>query len=610
VDPAARPAAHFAGDDAEICPVHLAERRMTGESAEPRDPLVWHVLLVMLVSVVYEAQFVSHSLNVVDEGWPLAAAMRLHHGGVLYDDVFFVFPPGHLLVAWIAYWLDPPGVVMARVLYSSFTVLLCVGIYLLGRRITTPTFALYGALLLSLAAMSSHMQQLLFGYRYLAISLFAMLAFAEYMRTREERFIFVAGLLTGVALAFRLTPAFAVSCAVLVGVMAMGGPWRSWIRVWTVYGVGLSIVALPLILWFFISVGPEKLWLEVVVRPVAMTDQQSLPMPKLRWIPLVGTRRNTSIWWVGIQFRAWTLMYACYALALATLWLRAIRARRPFEHPLLLAVVVWGGIYYLRSFGRSDAPHLFSAIAPVCMLLSHASSLVVRPLVATGAPPWRRRAFSVLGALFFAFWLYAGSTDLAFTGTRRDQVPLESLDGRVTIGKGSSLVWLDQHVALIERYTRPGDTIFDMSASSLYYVLSDRLGPGYFDVIMPGTFLSEEEEEGFLAHLKAHPPALVIMPGRQFDGMASRSIWQTAPKVTGWVMKNHRRIGRRGQWMLFLPNESKHLPPLPRRGKRFPTKVPTADAPLAPGAHSPVSDAPIKMHPLSPHQRARRGMDA
>ena len=36
--------------------------------------------------------------------------MRLHDGGTLYDDVFFVFPPGHLLSAWIAYALDPPGV--------------------------------------------------------------------------------------------------------------------------------------------------------------------------------------------------------------------------------------------------------------------------------------------------------------------------------------------------------------------------------------------------------------------------------------------------------------------------------------------------------------------
>lgn len=41
--------------------------------------------------------------------------MRLHAGAVFYGDVFFVLPPGHLLSAWLAYALDPPGIILTRV---------------------------------------------------------------------------------------------------------------------------------------------------------------------------------------------------------------------------------------------------------------------------------------------------------------------------------------------------------------------------------------------------------------------------------------------------------------------------------------------------------------
>ena len=80
----------------------MAEPIARADASAPRqrDPLVWHLLLVLAVSAAYESLFLHHGLNVIDEGWPLYAAMRLHDGGTLYQDVFFVFPPGHALPAW------------------------------------------------------------------------------------------------------------------------------------------------------------------------------------------------------------------------------------------------------------------------------------------------------------------------------------------------------------------------------------------------------------------------------------------------------------------------------------------------------------------------------
>ena len=55
----------------------------------------WHLVWIACVCIVYEAQFLYQPPNPVDEGWPLYAAKRLHEGGTLYADTFFVFPPAH-----------------------------------------------------------------------------------------------------------------------------------------------------------------------------------------------------------------------------------------------------------------------------------------------------------------------------------------------------------------------------------------------------------------------------------------------------------------------------------------------------------------------------------
>lgn len=538
---------------------------MSDEMGAHRDR-TWlaHVLVVLVVSVAYESMFLHHGINVVDEGWPLYAAMQLHAGGTLYQDVFFVFPPGHLLVAWLAYGIDPPGVVLARALYASFSVALCVGLYLFGRRLMPPAFALFGALLLAVGAQSAHMQQLVFGYRYLVISLLALFAFARWLRDRDPRWIFAAGLLTGLSLVFRLTPAFSVGCAIGVGVMAAGGPWRSWIRPWALYGAGILLVAGPVIGWLLVSVGPEKLWLEAVVRPVAMTDQQSLPMPPLAWAPPNAARKPVHDWFVGIQFRAWTLLYVAYAIGLGAAWLRAWRSRKPFEHVLLLAFVTWGGVYFMRSFGRSDSAHLYSAIPPVCMLLGHAAWLAARRLDLRG---WR---LGLASTAILAGWVYLLGSDRVLDPAYRGESPLAVLDGRVSLRKTSTLRAIDKTVETIQLRTRPGDRILDLSASSLFHVLSGRRGPGHADIIMPGTFLNDAEELAFLDRLKTSPPALVIWPGKHFDDDPERAPDRSAPRVTAWVRQNYRRQGPNARFTLMFPRPAGPATGSPPRSGRRP----------------------------------------
>ena len=67
-------------------------------------PVWWALAIVVVVSCLYESRFIHYGLNRIDESWQLYAAMRLQAGGVLYDDVLWVFPPGHVWAAWLAWW--------------------------------------------------------------------------------------------------------------------------------------------------------------------------------------------------------------------------------------------------------------------------------------------------------------------------------------------------------------------------------------------------------------------------------------------------------------------------------------------------------------------------
>jgi hypothetical protein len=546
--------------DARLDPPQQA--RLSAAASRSRfDPLWWHLALLLAVSIGFESAFIHHGLNLYDEGWPLYSAMRLHAGGVLYQDVFFVFPPGHLLAGWIGYALDPPGIIVARIIYAAFNVGLSVACYFLGRRILPASFALLGALLLALAAPESHLFHYHFGYRYLVFSVLALLAYSERLRTGDMRWLLVGGMCTGIALCFRLTPAFAVSVAVAAGILLTERDWRRWLLEGALFAAGIAIVAIPVVVWFAHGSGLETLWREVVIRPIAMTDLQSIEIPDLA-LPEYWKRIAISEFFTAIQFRAWAILYAGYALLLGTQWVRDLRAGRPFRPVLLAVVVAWGAVFFLRTLGRSDAGHLESALPPACLVLAHFLSQLL-PWQSRGDPSRamaRRLATGgvIVGTL--AMWVFLFGTDHLLISTRIGSTPYESLSGRISVPDAWRARALDGRVReLIER-SDPDDTILDLSAAPMVHVLTGRPGPGRFDVVVPGTFLDTGEERRFVERLEADPPAVVVTASEPFDGMPSRATSATAPLIAGWLRTHYRIDFVTGDYKLWVPRETQRAP--------------------------------------------------
>jgi len=92
-----------------------------------------------------------------------------------------------------------------------------------------------------------------------------------------------------------------------------------------------------------------------------------------------------------------------------------------------------------------------------------------------------------------------------------------------------------------------------MTHAPLFYVLADRHSPGYFDLVMPGTFRHPDEEQGFLERIQNAPPAVVVWPRQPFDRDESRGLEQTAPVLSAWVSEQYHAILDTPLYRIMLP---------------------------------------------------------
>jgi len=201
--------------------------------------------------------------------------------------------------------------------------------------------------------------------------------------------------------------------------------------------------------------------------------------------------------------------------------------------------------------GRSDEPHLYSALPPVCLLIAWCVEAAVERLGPAGRGSAVR---AVTVAAVLSLWVFLMGSDRYLQPGFMGRMPLVSTGGVTRVDPLRPVGRLDDVVEAITARSRPGDTILNMHNSPMLHVLSGRRGPGTRDLIMPGTFMDEQEERAFVTGLAANPPAVVVMPTHPFDGMKERSLEHSAPLVLAWVEENYRSVGPpMKKWQIYEP---------------------------------------------------------
>lgn len=180
-----------------------------------------------------------------------------------------------------------------------------------------------------------------------------------------------------------------------------------------------------------------------------------------------------------------------------------------------------------------------------CLPLFFIAAVVLARLAVSGIrdPGWRRPA---LAAVVLLWWLYIADFNMLkgfYTGTVG---VVREVTTVIPDGKARGVVVAEFDAGLIGRMTewirlavQPGETIFAAPLNPIWYYLSGRENPTFYDWVLPGTLRGPADEERLVSQLRAARPALVIVVDIAIDNKAERRLSAYAPRFSAWVLEGY-----------------------------------------------------------------------
>jgi hypothetical protein len=325
-------------------------------------------------------------LNTFDEALPICGAHTLLRGGLLYRDFWSGYGPGQSYLLAGVFKVFGESVMVARVTMIVLEWLMCGTIYLVARKLVSP----------SLALLSWFMSVVVcFGYVQgfpppipitLASILLSSLCLLNYAASRRSRWLLCAGALAGIATLFRHD--FGI-CGMLAGtaVLALLAlkvdnaeaketlPRRlsALGRMLGYYYLPVMGIVLPVILAVAASVGARYLVDAMVILPLKLFHKYySLPYPRLPSPTLVFGGKLSPGLYIGeiVTLTPYWLPPLTCGLAAIAICMKRLK-RRPWIEllPMVLILLLCGiALNYLRV--RPDYAHAIPASFLCCLLLA------------------------------------------------------------------------------------------------------------------------------------------------------------------------------------------------------------------------------------------------
>ncbi|MBI5638299.1 MAG: glycosyltransferase family 39 protein [Nitrospinae bacterium] len=160
---------------------------------------------------------------------------------------------------------------------------------------------------------------------------------------------------------------------------------------------------------------------------------------------------------------------------------------------------------------------------------------------------WRRPALAasvLLWGLYIADFNVRNGFYIGSVGAVREVAAV------IPEGKARGVVASEADAGAIGRMTEwirmaatPRETIFAAPLNPIWYYLSDRDNPTFYDWVLPGTLRGFADEERLVAQLRAARPALVILVDIAIDNKADRRLAVYAPRFTAWMLEGYAYSG-------------------------------------------------------------------
>ena len=578
----------------------------------------WAVLLVFVLSLLFQVPILDRWFNFMDEGHMVQYARMAANGHQFYRDVTFYPLPGAFWLLALIFEIFEPTVILTRWIvalqFSAFVTLL----YVLCRRVASArvaAVAVFGLLLYRIWAFP-HWQMYSYSTTCLLLLVVCLLLLLRFFDTGETKRLGIAGFVFGLAVLAKqdYSAAFMLAAVPLMLVWNRTAPEAQRRPALSLLGwfYGPAAVVGAATGLYFLAHGilPDLLRFTVFNHFTGMSAYEYTSFPS--FFPLVhdASEADTDAWlaWLqdprlreriaraaylpGIVFTVdWSvvrshplylhtplydlvikLYYYLPPLAIAaflvSLWRRRVALQAPLDDPGRRAFLAECGIagvgagllVLVWSNKPQDYLHLAVLYWPLILLLAIHGARVMR----------RRPRVAAALAVVLALPTLAG---LAYTGRLVHR--LRSIhDTKVELDRAGTYLrpyearLLEEVVAYIEEKVAPGERVAAIPYFPILNFLADRDGPHRAGYILWPFPEIEDRDQAIVDGFEATGTNVVIWHFTQFDSFPP--VWEYAPGVYEYLVDHFviDRVFSPDKWRYKLAGLRREDPALePARGE-------------------------------------------
>lgn len=516
---------------------------------------------VVAVGIFIVAQLLicNLSVNIADEGFFLYSAKQIASGLLPYRDFYMQVTPGNYYVLAAVFNMFGTYVIASRllyILYGAFVLLVLAKTFPLSRRWLY--FYLAVVILLQLGPSGFFSYNTAYG-----IAIFSFSVFLQGVKRNSTKFIFAAGVVTGIAYLFKQNVG-AVTALSLYFVLLIT-PLVKRPKQLAAYTLGFTIPLTIMVVYFWLNnaLGPLFYW-TVIYAGLFKGANYAFVLHRLMLIPviLLGSWLYARL---RMKRRVKTYTVLLIALVIVTYFVSyPTRMSRLIDYVVDPAFYVQSIIYgtsgvilarYIANKHKTeqDISLLLYSTFLLALFVMKTSQGYDRGVLATASPfliPMaiiflksrivKAVAVVTITLLTFPFFYNPFSPSASYVGN----YPLESITEYSSLRPATLLKFnptenreLVDVVHYIDRNTKPGEKIICFPYCPMMYILSDRPGATYY-----GIFGLTNDQNGIINQLKAEPPNVAVVI-KQGDFILTPTLHiPSVVRIDSYIRHNYRSV--------------------------------------------------------------------
>lgn len=207
-------------------------------------------LLIFFVSILFLSQFFNKGASFQDDGFYYNSVERVVQGQIVYKDFFYIYPPALLYLLAPLFVLIEKSIIIGRYLLLFVFALSNVIIYLLGKKLMPPFYALIASVLTFIWLFPYHFIDQTQIYSNL-MAIFALFFISHYVDDKHKlKMLLFGGAFTGLSFLFKQNVGAYIFVAIII-LIILNTNFRASYKDILFYASGCFIVLVPFILFLF-----------------------------------------------------------------------------------------------------------------------------------------------------------------------------------------------------------------------------------------------------------------------------------------------------------------------------------------------------------------------